>query len=83
MSVVHLNLTDQDAERLAELARREGGTPEGVAAAAVKARLEADAASRREIELGLAELDAGEGLSLEDYEREMDAYMAGLQARRG
>jgi predicted transcriptional regulator len=83
MSVVHLNLADRDAERLADLARREGATPEEVAAAAVKARLEADEASRRAIEAGLAELDAGEGLSLEDYEREMDAYMTKLQAPRG
>jgi predicted transcriptional regulator len=33
-----------------------------------------------EIEAGLAELDAGAGMPLEDYEREMDAFMAKLQA---
>lgn len=82
MSVVFVTLPEQDAERLAELARRVGATPEEVAASAVKARLDADAAARRDIEGGLAELDAGQGLSLEDYEREMDAFMADLSARR-
>lgn len=82
MSVVSVTLPEQDAKRLAELARREGATPEEVAASAVKARLDADAAARREIEAGLAELDAGQALSLEDYEREMDAFMADLSARR-
>jgi predicted transcriptional regulator len=83
MSVVSVTLPDDDADRLAELARREGATPEEVATAAVKARLDADAAARREIEAGVAELDAGRGLSLQDYEREMDAFMADLQTRRG
>jgi predicted transcriptional regulator len=83
MSVVSVTLPDDDADRLAELARREGATPEQVGAAAVKARLDADAAARREIEAGLAELDAGQVLTLEDYEREMDAFVANLQARRG
>jgi predicted transcriptional regulator len=83
MSVVSVTLPDDDADRLAELARREGASPEEVATAAVKARLDADAAARREIEAGVAELDAGRGLSLQDYEREMDAFMADLQTRRG
>jgi predicted transcriptional regulator len=82
MSVVSVTLPEQDVERLAELARREGATPEAVAASAVKARLDADAAARREIEAGLAELDAGRALSLEDYEREMDAFMADLSKQR-
>ena len=82
MSVVSVTLPEDDADRLAELARREGATPEEVAAAAVKARWDAVAAARREIEAGLAELDAGESVTLEDYEREMDVFMAELQARR-
>mgnify|MGYP000988194770 CR=1 FL=1 len=82
MSVVSVTLPDEDAHRLAELARREGATPEEVAAAAVRARLDADAAARHEIEAGLADLDAGNAISLDDYEREMDAFMADLQARR-
>lgn len=82
MSVVSVTLPEQDAKRLAELAHREGATPEAVAAAAVKARLDADAEARREIEAGLAELDSAKMLSLEDYEREMDTFMAGLQTKR-
>jgi predicted transcriptional regulator len=81
MSVVSVTLPEQDAKRLAELARREGATPEEVAAA-VKARLDTDAATRQAIEAGLAELDSGQALSLEDYEREMDVFVAGLQTRR-
>ena len=38
-----------------------------------------DAERLAEIEAGLAELDAGEGMTLEAYEREMDAFMAELQ----
>jgi predicted transcriptional regulator len=83
MSVISVKLPKADADRLAELAAREGQTPEDFAAAAVRDRLEADAAARREIEAGLAELDVGGGMTLEEYEREMDAFMAELQARRG
>ena len=83
MAVISVKLPEADAERLAELAAREGETPEAVAAAAVQARLDADARDRAEIETGLAQLDAGEGMTLEVYEREMDAFMAELQAGRG
>lgn len=83
MAVISVKLPEADAERLAELAAREGETPEAVAAAAVQARLDADARDRAEIEAGLAQLDAGEGMTLEVYEREMDAFMAELQAGRG
>ncbi len=83
MSVISVKLPEGDAERLAEFAAREGETPEAVAAAAVQARLDADARDRAEIETGLAQLDAGEGMTLEVYEREMDAFIAELQAGRG
>ena len=83
MAVISVKLPEADAERLAEFAAREGETPEAVAAAAVQARLDADARDRAEIETGLAQLDAGEGMTLEVYEREMDAFMAELQAGRG
>ena len=83
MAVISVKLPEADAERLAELAAREGETPEAVAAAAVQARLDADARDRAEIETGLAQLDAGEGMTLEVYEREMDAFIAELQAGRG
>ena len=83
MAVISVKLPEADAERLAELAAREGETPEAVAAAAVQARLDADARDRAEIEAGLAQLDAGEGMTLEVYEREMDAFIAELQAGRG
>lgn len=83
MSVISVKLPEGDADRLAELAAREGQTPEAVAAAAVQARLDADASDRAEIEAGLAQLDAGEGMTIEVYEREMDAFMAELQAGRG
>ena len=76
MSVISVKLPEGDAERLAELAAREGETPEAIAAAAVQARLDADARDRAEIEAGLAQLDAGEGMTLDAYEREMDAFMA-------
>lgn len=83
MSVISVNLPKADAERLAELAAREGETPESIAAAAVRARLDADANDRAEIQAGLAEIEAGAGMTLEGYEREMDAFMAELQAGRG
>ncbi len=83
MSVISVKLPEADAERLAEFAAREGETPEAVAAAAVQARLDADARDRAEIETGLAQLDAGDGMTLEVYEREMDAFIAELQAGRG
>jgi predicted transcriptional regulator len=83
MSVISVKLPEADAKRLAELAAREGETPEAIAAAAVRERLDADSASRGEIEAGLAELDSGAGMTLDAYEREMDAFMADLQAGRG
>ncbi|HRP10647.1 MAG TPA: hypothetical protein PLK37_06410 [Terricaulis sp.] len=83
MSTISLSLPDADAKRLAELAAREGRTPEQVAAAAVQARLDVEAAERREIEAGLAELDAGQTMTLEAYELEMDAFMAAVRAKHG
>jgi len=83
MSVISVKLPERDVERLAELAAREGETPEAIAAAAVQARLDADARDRAEIEAGLSQLDAGEGMTLDAYEREMDVFMAELQAGRG
>ena len=82
MSIVSVNLDDADAKRLTDLATREGQTPEAVATEAVRARLDADAAAQSAIEEGLAELDAGAGMTLEAYEREMDAFMADLRTRR-
>ena len=71
MSTLSFDLTDADKDRLAAIAAREGMTLEEAAAAALKAQLDADAAARAEIEAGLAELDAGDGMSLDDFEREM------------
>jgi hypothetical protein len=48
----------------------------------VKAQLDANAATRREIEAGLSELDAAAVMTLYEYEREMDAFVAALQAER-
>jgi predicted transcriptional regulator len=83
MSVISVKLLEADVKRLAELAAREGETPEAIAAAAVRERLDADAAAQGEVEAGLAELDSGAGMTLEAYEREMDAFMSDLQAERG
>src|SRR5690606_20564362 len=77
MSTLTVEIEDGDKNRLADVARRAGISVEEAAAAAVK--LEADAAARREIEAGLAELDAGAGVSLEDVEQEMDAFMRDLR----
>ena len=82
MSKLVLTLPEAVAKRLAGLAAREGQTPEHVAVAAVQAMLDDQAAARREIEAGLAELDSGQSMSLENYEREMDAFMASIQAGR-
>ena len=38
-------------------------------------------AHARDVEAGLAELDSGVGMTLADFEREMDAFMAQLPAR--
>jgi predicted transcriptional regulator len=83
MSTLTLTLPKTDAERLVKLAERDGVTVEEAAARAVRAQLDADAAARQEIEAGLAELDAGKGVSLEDYEREMDVFVNELRAARG
>ncbi len=82
MSNLTLNLTPDDEERLARVARAAGLSLEEAATAAVRAQLDADAAARREIEAGIAEIDAGAGITLEAFEREMDAFMAGLSSRR-
>lgn len=82
MTTISFSLPDADAKRLAELAAREGLTPEEAVAAAVQARLDVEAREHREIEAGLAELDAGKGVSLAAYEREMDAFMASIRAKR-
>ncbi len=82
MTPLVLILPEADRARLADIAARAGVTPEEAAAAAVKARIAADNAARAEIEAGVAELDDGLGLTLEDYEQEMDAFMSVLQARR-
>lgn len=81
MSTLTVEIEDGDKNRLADVARRAGISVEEAVAAAVK--LEADAAARREIEAGLAELDAGAGVSLEDVEQEMDAFMRDLRLGRG
>lgn len=83
MTTLSVTLSTADADRLAELAKREGATPEQFATAAVQARLQDDAAWQAEIVAGLAELDRGEGVSMEQFEQEMDAYMADLRARHG
>ncbi len=83
MSPLTVTLPPADVERLSKVAARAGMTLEEAAAEAVKAQLDADTAARKEIETGLAELDAGAGLSLDDYEREMDAFMKELRASRG
>ncbi|MEJ0059038.1 MAG: hypothetical protein WDM79_05440 [Terricaulis sp.] len=81
MSDLTLTLASDDAQRLAELAAREGVTPEQLAEQAVRARLDEDAAWRAEVEAGLAELDAGKSMSFEDFEREMDTFMTELRAK--
>lgn len=83
MRTLSVELPETDADRLADLAAREGVTPEQAAAAAVRARLEQDLAARQDVEAGLAELDAGKAMTLEAYEREMDAFMASLALSRG
>jgi len=83
MSSLTLVLSDADKARLSQIAAQRGVTLEEAAAAAVKAQLDADAAARREIEAGLAELDAGAGMSLEDFEREMDSFMRDMRLGRG
>ena len=80
---LQLTLLKADSERLAALAKREGVTPEALAAAAVRARLDEEAKSAAQVEAGLAELDAGQGMTIEDFEREMDGFMGSLAAQRG
>lgn len=83
MSSLSLTLPESDAARLAEVAAREGISLEQAAAAAVKSHLDGEEVARREIEAGLVELDAGQGMTLDAYEREMDAFMARLPPARG
>jgi predicted transcriptional regulator len=83
MSTLTLNLPKVDADRLTEIAARQGISMADAAAAAVTAQLDADAAARAEIEAGLGELDAGQGLSLDAYERELDAFLKQLPPARG
>ncbi len=60
MSTLTVTLDPTEVKRLCEQAQREGAGPEDIAAAAVRARLDEEAAWRAEVEGGLAELDAGE-----------------------
>jgi predicted transcriptional regulator len=82
MTTVSIDLEREEVERLAELAKREGKTPEALAADAVRSHLD-DAAWRAEVEAGMAEIDAGHSETFEDFEREMDAFMNQLRAARG
>ena len=82
MSILSVTLAEAESERLNELAAREGATPEQIALAALRARLDQDAADTSQIVQGLAELDSGQGMTNEDFEREMDAFMAQLPAQR-
>jgi predicted transcriptional regulator len=83
MSSLTITLPQDEAQRLAELAKREGATPEAVAEAAVRARLDEDACWEVEVKAGIADLDAGHSLTLENFEREMDEFMSALRAARG
>ena len=83
MTTLSINLPSDEAERLAELAQREGKTPEAVALDAVRARIDGDAAWIADVEAGLAELESGAGVTMEDFEREMDAFMHQLRATPG
>jgi len=82
MSTLTITLPHEEAERLAELAKREGATPEALAAAAVRARLNEDALWEAEINAGIADLETGRSLSLEDFEKEMDEFMSTLRTTR-
>ena len=83
MTTLTITLPNDEAERLADLAKREGATPEAVAEAAVRARLDDDAAWEAQVKAGLADLEAGRTLTIDDFEREMDEFMSGLRPARG
>jgi predicted transcriptional regulator len=78
MTKLSLTLPKSEADRLAQIAARHGVSIEEAATAALVAQLDDDGAARAEIEAGLAELDAGSGVAMEDYEREMDALIEQL-----
>jgi predicted transcriptional regulator len=83
MSSFTIDLPQDEADRLAELAKREGATPEAFARDAVRARLGEEAGWEAEVRAGLAELEVGGGMTLEDFEREMDDFMRGVRVGRG
>ncbi len=80
MSTIDLTLAPEEAAKLAEVAAREGVSPEALAAAAVRARLASEAEIEAMILAGFKEIDDGASRSLEDFEAEMDAFMAALDS---
>ena len=81
MSSLTIDLPQEEADRLADLAKREGATPEALARDAVRARLSEEEAWDAEVRAGIAELESGAGMTLADFECEMDDFMHGLRAR--
>jgi predicted transcriptional regulator len=81
MSSLTIELPQDEAERLAELAKREDATPEAIARDAVRAKLDEEAAWDAEVRAGIADMDAGAGMTLADFEREMDDFVRDLRAR--
>lgn len=81
MSSLTIDLPKDDAERLAELARRQGATPEAIAREAVRAKLDEESSWDTEVRAGIAEIDCGQSMTLADFEREMDEFVASLPAR--
>jgi len=80
MTSIALKLEDDEAKKLAEIAAREGTTPEDLVRRAVRASLATDAERAEMIRRGFAQIEAGDCLTLEEFEEEMDRFMESLEA---
>lgn len=74
-----IDLPQDEADRLVDLARFEGATPEAIVRDAVRARLDRDGGWVAEVQAGLGELEAGGAMTLKVFEREMDDFMRAVR----
>lgn len=79
MTSIQLKLDDDEADKLAQIAAREGTTPEDLARRAVRASLASEAEIQEMIRRGFAQIEAGDSLTLEEFEAEMDRFMETLE----
>ena len=74
---MQVHLTPEQQARLVELAARDGRSPEQLVREALDRFLDADADFVEAVMKGLASLDRGEGLTLEEVGKRIDRLLQG------